>query len=174
MKRANRPPAEARPTQPDDVIPRLASAQGMTTTISPSTDIIADALPETEVTKKLIPTDSNPSRVSDATSHDIPAHTSRDMHVNYSRLPKLHLPTFDGNPLQWQNFWDSFSAAVHSNPCLTGVQKFNYLHAQLQGDASRVIGGFPLSDTNYAHSVELLRERFGQQFKLVDAHMDAL
>ena len=127
--------------------------------------------------KKPLHSSSDQTHVSDVTSHDIPTRSSKDMHMNYSRLPKLHLPTFDGNPLQWQTFWDSFSAAMDSNPCLTensGIQKFNYLHAQLQGDASRIISGFPLSDTNYAHLLELLRERFGQQYKLVDAHMDAL
>jgi len=32
-----------------------------------------------------------------------------------SRLPKLDLPRFSGEPLEWQTFWDSFQAAVHSN-----------------------------------------------------------
>lgn len=44
-----------------------------------------------------------------------------------SRLPKLILPTFYGNPLAWLTFWDSFQAAIHLNPNLSGVQKFNYL-----------------------------------------------
>ena len=35
-----------------------------------------------------------------------------------TRLPKLSLPTFSGNPLAWQTFWDSFDAAVNSNPTL--------------------------------------------------------
>lgn len=79
--------------------------------------------------------------------------------MNYSRLPKLDLPTFDGNPLQWQTYWESFSTAVDTNPCLTGVQKLNYLRTQLQGDASRVISGYPLSDANYTQSIELLKGR---------------
>ena len=62
---------------------------------------------------------------------------------------------------------------IHSNPSLTGVQKFNYLRAQLQGDAARVIAGFPLTNSNYEHSVVLLRQRFGQSYKLVNAHMQA-
>lgn len=140
------------------------------------TEVTADSLPEIEVTKKLL--HSNASKLTslsnDTLLHDAPAHTSRVIHMNYSRLPKLSLPTFDGNPLQWQTFWDSFSAAVDSNPCLTGVQKFNYLHSQLHSDASRVISGFPLSDSNYSHSLELLKERFCQQHKLVDTHMDVL
>ena len=91
-----------------------------------------------------------------------------------SRLPKLNLPYFSGDPLMWQTFWDSFNAAVHSNANLTGVQKFNYLRAQLQGDAARVVIGFPLTDVNYEQSVTLLRERFGQPYKLINAHMQAL
>ena len=32
---------------------------------------------------------------------------------NASRLPKLTLPIFGGDPLKWQTFWDSFDSAVH-------------------------------------------------------------
>ena len=87
-----------------------------------------------------------------------------------SRLPKLTLPTFSGDPLTWQTFWDSFNAAIHANPSLSGVQKFNYLKAQLQGDAARTIAGLPLTEVNYQHSIALLEERFGQPHKLVTAH----
>jgi len=62
-----------------------------------------------------------------------------------TRLPKLTLPTFSGNPLMWQTFWDSFSAAVHSNNSLTGVQKFNYLRAQVTDEAAKTIAVFPLT-----------------------------
>ena len=95
-------------------------------------------------------------------------------HHSYSRLPKLALPTFSGNPLEWQTFWDSFSAAVDCNPHLSGAQKLNYLRTQLHGDPAHIIDGFPLTNANYTHSVELLKERYGQNYKLVNAHMDAL
>ena len=101
-------------------------------------------------------------------------HSSNGAHHSISRLPKLSLPYFSGDPLMWQTSWDSFSAAVHTNPNLTGVQKFNYLRAQLKGDATRVVAGFPLTDVNYQHSITLLRERFGQPYKLINAHMQAL
>ncbi|XP_065911194.1 uncharacterized protein [Dysidea avara] len=94
--------------------------------------------------------------------------------VSLTRLPKLDLPHFSGNPLFWQAFWDSFEAAVHSNTALTGVQKLSYLRAQLKGDASKVIAGFQLTNANYTHSVALLQERFGQSYKQIDAHMQAL
>jgi hypothetical protein len=93
---------------------------------------------------------------------------------NISSLPKLSLPTFNGNSLHWQTFWDSFDAAVHSNTNLTGVQKFYYLKAQISGDAARAISGFPLTNTNYEQAIILLKERFGQSYKIVNAHMQAL
>ncbi|XP_065909758.1 mucin-17-like isoform X1 [Dysidea avara] len=73
-----------------------------------------------------------------------------------SRLPKLSLPTFSGDPLTWQTFWDSFYAAIDANPNLSGIQKFNYLKAQLQGNAARAIGGLPLTDRNYVHAITLV------------------
>ena len=102
------------------------------------------------------------------------ASTSVPVHEHFIWLPKLDLPHFTGNPLHWQSFWDCFGAAVDNNPSLTGVQKLSYLRAQLSGDAARVITGFQLTNDNYAHSVALLKERFGQIYKQVDAHMQAL
>ena len=54
------------------------------------------------------------------------------------------------------------------------MQKLSYLRAQLLEDAARVIAGFQLTIDNYVHSVTLLKERFGQTYKQVDAHMQAL
>jgi len=76
-----------------------------------------------------------------------------------TRLPKLTIPTFSGNPLTWQTFRDSFSAAVHSNNTLSGIHKFNYLRAHLSDELE---------------AVALLQERFGQTEKMVNAHMHAL
>ena len=53
--------------------------------------------------------------------------TTRREHV--SRLCKLHLPTFSGNMLNWQSFWNSFNAAVHSNPVLDMTSKSSIIFA---------------------------------------------
>ena len=100
--------------------------------------------------------------------------TSSSTVQNVSRLPKLILPTFDGNPLYWQSFWDSYRAAVHDNSSLSDIQKFNYLRAQLLGDVSRSVAGFPLTNANYKRSIELLQERFGQSHRIINAHMEAM
>ena len=74
---------------------------------------------------------------------------------NICRLPKLSLPIFSGNPLEWQSFWDSFDTAVHRNPTLTGIQRFNYLKAQLMGEALQTIAGFPLTNNNLLNLLNL-------------------
>ncbi len=93
---------------------------------------------------------------------------------NANRLPKLNLPTFSGDLLTWQTFWDSFDVTVHSNPNLSDVQKFSYLKSQLQGVAARAVDGFPLTNANYKHSIDILADRFGQPHKIVNVHMQSL
>ena len=196
IRKASESPVARAPTPPptmrDRSPPRLLESAVESAGTATEPEMTAATLPETEPTKKLLHSDStvpeievtkntettmnlktaSSTQVSSLTS-DINEHT-KTTHQTYTRLPKLPLPTFDGNPLEWQSFWDSFTAAVDSNPHLMPVQKLNYLRSQLHGDAARVIGGFSLSDVNYPHCVTLLKERFGQQYKLVDAHKEAL
>ena len=76
--------------------------------------------------------------------------------------------------MKWQEFWDSFEASIHKNPNLQPVDKFNYLRAELEGDASVVISGLELTNTNYEVAVNLLQERFGRDELIMDAHYSAL
>ena len=62
---------------------------------------------------------------------------------------------------------------MDTNRSLTGVQKLSYLRAQL-GETCDVIAGFPLTNTSYADSIVLLKERFGQSYKQIEAHRQAL
>ena len=57
---------------------------------------------------------------------------------------------------------------------LSNVQKLTYLRAQLQGEAARVISGFPLTNDTYVPSVDLLRDRFAKPEKLKKAYLQAL
>ncbi|XP_061168132.1 uncharacterized protein LOC133177057 [Saccostrea echinata] len=93
---------------------------------------------------------------------------------NFHKLPKLNLPIFEGNVLEWQSFWDSFDSAIHSNNTLTEVQKFNYLKSLVEGEASNTIAGFALTHSNYNRAIELLHERFGQKHKIIQSYMQAL
>ena len=100
--------------------------------------------------------------------------SSCSTYSDYHKLPKLNLPTFTGNILNWQAFWDSYDTAVHSNPTLSEVQKFNYLKSLLQDEAYRTITGFALTNANYDKAISLLQERYGQKHKIVQTYMQAL
>ncbi|VDI05921.1 Hypothetical predicted protein [Mytilus galloprovincialis] len=105
------------------------------------------------------------------------ANTSASVFSNssmYHKLPKLNLPTFGGNMLEWQPFWDSFSAAVHDNLSLNDVQKFNYLKSQLFGEATQCIAGLQITNTNYGQALHVLKQRFGQPHKIVQTYMQSL
>ena len=95
---------------------------------------------------------------------------------NYSnqKLPKLSLPHFDGNLLEWQTFWESFESSVHDNGTLSDIQKFSYLRNQLQGIAAQCIAGLPLTSANYYKAITIIRERFGQNHKIINAHIQSL
>uniref|UniRef100_A0A1I7VYV3 Uncharacterized protein n=1 Tax=Loa loa TaxID=7209 RepID=A0A1I7VYV3_LOALO len=63
-------------------------------------------------------------------------------------LPQLSLPTFNGEPRQWRQFWSSFNAAVHSQT-IPEIQKLNYLFSCLRGNASQVVSGYEIAPENY-------------------------
>jgi hypothetical protein len=95
---------------------------------------------------------------------------SQPMHPSSARakLPKLSLMKFSGNPTDWQSFYDSYKAAVHTN------HKFNYLKNLVEGPAAAAIAGFSLTDENYEAAFKLLEERFANPQVIIPSHVDSL
>ena len=86
------------------VTPSASNTMSYSETLPRAPMISSSNLTSHTSTLQLMPT------IPDLTSH---------VHVpNNSRLLKLTLPVFSGDPLNWQTFWDSFRAAVHTNPSL--------------------------------------------------------
>ena len=103
-----------------------------------------------------------------------PTESSESPHKLHIKLPVISIKTFNGNPLQWQTFWDSFNNAINLNRELSAIEKMTYLMGLLEGEAARAISGLPLTSDNYARAIELLKERFGRTQIIINAHMDAL
>ena len=82
-----------------------------------------------------------------------PERTKQTIHVN---LPKLQIQPFNGNPLEWLTFWDSFRNAVHENDSVSDIDKMNYLKGMLANEAPRAIAGLPITSQNYGKAIELL------------------
>ena len=77
------------------------------------------------------------------------------------KLPRLTLKRFNRNITKCIAFWDSFNSAVNSNPSLSNVDKFTYLHFLLDASAAVAIVGLTLSSANYEEAVATLKQRFG-------------
>ena len=90
------------------------------------------------------------------------------------KLPKISLPRFNGNPVKWTSFWDSYQSAIHLNRDLSDADKFNYLQSLLDSSAFDAIAGLTLSSANYQQAIEILRKRFGNKQVIISKHMDTL
>jgi hypothetical protein len=76
------------------------------------------------------------------------------------RLPKLYIPTFDGNLLDWVSFRDIFSSTVGNSTPLSDANKLAHLKSLVTGEASRLIKSLILSDANYHIAWTALNERY--------------
>lgn len=90
------------------------------------------------------------------------------------KLPKLSLKKFKGDIKEWTPFWDSYSSAIHNNPDLNSIDKFNYLNSLLESSAAEAISGLKLTSANYEEAIEVLERRFGNKQHIINTHMESL
>ena len=95
----------------------------------------------------------------------------------HAKLPRFASKNFYGDPSQWLTFWDSFRSAVHENPELQNIDKFNYLRSLLHGSATSTIAGLPLTSDNYSAAIDLLTKRFGNKqviiSRVISSHINS-
>ena len=64
------------------------------------------------------------------------------------KLPKLDVPTFDGNILNWRSFWEQFRVSVHDRSTLSDSEKLVYLQHSLKYGSQRAsLRDFPAQGT---------------------------
>ena len=90
------------------------------------------------------------------------------------KLPKFTLAAFNGDPLKWTSFIETFDAAVDSQESLSAIEKFSYLTGHLEGPSADCVRGFSLTSKNYIEARKLLEERFGNTQVIISAHMNVL
>ena len=90
------------------------------------------------------------------------------------RLPKIEIKKFRGDPVQWQQFADTFDATITNNEHISDVEKFTYLRGLLEGEAERCIEGITLIGENFSQAMGLLRQQYGNPLLIIPAHMEKL
>lgn len=93
---------------------------------------------------------------------------------NSVKLPKLIIDSFSGDVSLWRDFWNRFETAIHKNDTLCKTEKFTYLKSYLTGAAAKTVAGLMLTDSNYDHALDLLKERYGRKDIVINAHMTKL
>ena len=89
------------------------------------------------------------------------------------KLPKLTLPKFGGDVLEWQSFWDQFKATVHDSD-LPVISKFSYLLSLLHGEARQAVQGLSMTTDHYNIACQILEDRFGRKERIIFTHVQKL
>ena len=88
-------------------------------------------------------------------------------------LPEWKLSTFDGNPLQWHEWYEQFKSAV-DQAAITDEVKMTFLKTLVSGKAEIAIEGFAYSGALYRDALKALERKFGQPQAVVTDHLEKL
>ncbi|KAK6025201.1 Pao retrotransposon peptidase [Ostertagia ostertagi] len=80
--------------------------------------------------------------------------------VDASILSRLDLPTFDGNLLEYAEFFARFRALIGDKKQLDDATKFSLLKSCLKGRALQSIQGLALTGQNYHIALDILKSRY--------------
>ena len=88
------------------------------------------------------------------------------------KLPKLDVPSFDRNILNWETFWDQFCISVHDCSNLSDAEKLVCLQQSLRdGPAKRSIEGLSRSGECYPEAIECLQSRYDRPRLIHQTHV---
>lgn len=88
------------------------------------------------------------------------------------KLPKLDVPTFDGDILRWQQFWEQFKVSIHSRSSLSNAEKLVYLQQALKGGSARkTIEGLSQTGDHYEEAIKCLKSRYNRPRLIHRAHV---
>ena len=88
-------------------------------------------------------------------------------------LPEWKLSQYNGDPLQWHEWYGQFKCAIDSQS-LTDDVKLTYLKTLVTGKAKTAIAEFAYCGTIYKDALRTLERKFGQPQAVVSAHLDKL
>ena len=98
--------------------------------------------------------------------------SATSMEAKGVRLPKLEVPTFDGQVVHWQSFWEQFDISIHSRASLSKTEKLVYLKSALKsGSARGVIEGLSQSGEHYDEAIASLKDWYNRPRLIHQAHV---
>lgn len=83
------------------------------------------------------------------TTDRIPHQNSSGCFGTTISLPKIELPKFYGDVIQWCYFRDMFRSLVHENKSISNIKRYHYLISCLSVPTLTVVKSVPLTSDNY-------------------------
>ena len=115
---------------------------------------------------------TNPTIINTSDLDSVSSNPQKNNHID-AKLPKTEIPKFNGKPIEWQSFWDQFSAAVDSKTNIPDVVKFSYLKGVLSKDVQESIRGLLIANENYSIALKIIRERYANKQVLISSYMES-
>jgi hypothetical protein len=89
-----------------------------------------------------------------------------------AKLPRLSVPTFDGDILSWGSFWEQYCISVHNRTGLSDAEKLAYLRTALgESSAKHAVEGLCRSSDSYSEAIECLKARYDKPRLVHQAHV---
>lgn len=107
-------------------------------------------------------------------SQSVSEHTPQFDPTPSVRLPKISLPTFNGDVTTWVSFINLYDTSIHNNANLDPVYKMQYLLSCLKGEALTLVSPLQISSSNYLIAYNLLKERYHNSRRLLTLHLNAI
>ena len=89
-------------------------------------------------------------------------------------LPRLTLPLYSGDPLEWPRWIGLFRALVHGQPSLSDAERMAHLQASVTGKAQQAIAGMLYDGALYKQALKTLQYRFGQSGDIIRVHLEGI
>ena len=102
-------------------------------------------------------------------SHDETINQTVSQPVNVVKYAKVSIPTFSGDPTEFQSFIDLFNAAVHHVESYTKSQKFQLLKRYLDGEAASLVRHLAITEANYDEALTRLKDRYDKKKVIINA-----
>ena len=105
-------------------------------------------------------------------------HAARGAHLSCDMLsksiPRLTLPSFDGNPLEWPRWFSPFKCLIHNQLGLSNTEKMIHLQSAVLGSAKQAISGLIFDPDLYPQAIDVLKARFGREQDIVQSHLESM
>ena len=95
-------------------------------------------------------------------------------HHELRSVPRISLPKFAGDPLEWPKWIGLFKALIHEQPGLSDTEKIVHLQSVVTGLAQQTIEGMLYDGQLYPKALQTLQNRFGSNEDIVFANLNAV